>query len=116
MLLAVFLAVVAPVAALDFRAFWGDIVVYNVGLPGGDNYPLGGTPGFGFANFLIYFGRVASLRDYFPFSVFYALLIPLGLLLVRSQLRSGRVEWARPPAAWRSSPRSTSRASCTRTT
>ena len=93
-LLAVFLAVVAPVAALDFRAFWGDIVVYNVGLPGGDNYPLGGTPGFGFANFLIYFGRVASLRDYFPFSVFYALLIPLGLLLVRSQLRSGRVEWA----------------------
>ena len=93
-LLAVFLAVVVPVAALDFRAFWGDIVVYNVGLPGGDNYPLGGTPGFGFANFLIYFGRVASLRDYFPFSVFYALLVPLGLLLVRSQLRSGRVEWA----------------------
>jgi uncharacterized membrane protein len=44
---AVFLAVVLPVAALDFRAFWGDIVAYNVGLPGGDNYPLGGTPGFG---------------------------------------------------------------------
>ena len=93
-LVAVFLAVVVPVAALDFRAFWGDIVVYNVGLPGGDNYPLGGTPGFGFANFLIYFGRVASLRDYFPFSVFYLLLAPLGLLLVRSQLKDGRLEWA----------------------
>ncbi|HSD27983.1 MAG TPA: glycosyltransferase family 87 protein, partial [Vicinamibacteria bacterium] len=52
----VFLGVVLPVAALDFRAFWGDIVVYNVGLPGGDNYPLGGTPGFGFANYLVYFG------------------------------------------------------------
>ena len=67
-----------PVAALDFRAFWGDIVVYNVGLPGADNYPLGGTPGFGFANFLIYFGRVADLRDYVPFSVFYLLLVPAG--------------------------------------
>jgi hypothetical protein len=93
-LVAVFLAVVLPVAALDFRAFWGDIVVYNVGLPGGDNYPLGGTPGVGFANYLVCFGRVASLRDYFPFSVFYALLVPLGLWLVRAQLRDGRPEWA----------------------
>ena len=91
---AVFVAVVVPVAALDFRAFWGDIVVYNVGLPGGDNYPFGGTPGFGFANFLLYFGRVAGLRDYFPFSVFYALLVPLGFLLLRAQLRDGRPEWA----------------------
>lgn len=93
-LAAVFVAVVAPVAALDFRAFWADIVVYNVGLPGGDNYPLGGTPGFGFANFLIYFGRVGSLRDHVPFSAFYLLLVPLGLLLLRSQLREGRAEWA----------------------
>lgn len=86
----VFAVVVAPVAALDFGAFYGDIVAYNVGLPGGDNYPLGGTPGFGFANFLIYFGRVSSLRDYFPFGVFYLLLIPLGLFLARVQLRDGR--------------------------
>jgi hypothetical protein len=77
------------VAALDFHAFYGDIVAYNVGLPGADNYPLGGTPGFGFANFLIYFGRVASLRDYFPFGVFYVLLVPLGLLLAHRQLREG---------------------------
>jgi uncharacterized membrane protein len=91
---AVFAAVVLPVAALDFRAFWGDIFVYNVGLPGGDNYPLGGTPGFGFANYLVYFGRVATLRDYFPFSVFYALLVPLALLLLRAQLRDGSPEWA----------------------
>jgi Glycosyltransferase family 87 len=84
---AVFLGVVLPVAALDFRAFWGDIVVYNVGLPGADNYPLGGTPGFGFANFLIYFGRVQSLREYVPLGVFYLILVPLGLFLVRRQLR-----------------------------
>jgi Glycosyltransferase family 87 len=82
-----FAAIVAPVAALDPRAFYGDIVVYNVGLPGADNYPLGGTPGFGFANFLIYFGRVSSLREYFPFGGFYVLLVPLGLALVHAQMR-----------------------------
>src|SRR5262249_5418651 len=41
--LAVFVGVVAPVALLDLRRFWADIVAYNVGLPGADNYPLGGT-------------------------------------------------------------------------
>jgi hypothetical protein len=89
-----FLLVVAPVAALDLRSFWGDIVAYNVGLPGADNYPLGGTPGFGAANFLIYFGYVRSLKDYFPFSIFYLALVPIGLVLLRSQLREGRPEWA----------------------
>ncbi len=90
----VFAAVVLPIAALDFQAFWGDIVVYNAGLPGADNYPLGGTPGFGFANFLIAYGHVTSLRDYFPFSIFYLLLLPLGLLLARVQMRNGTAEHA----------------------
>lgn len=90
----VFLAIVVPVAAMDFEAFWGDIVVYNVGLPGADNYPLGGTPGFGFANFLIYFGAVTSLSDHVSFSAFYAFLIPLGLLLVHRQMKEGGVETA----------------------
>jgi hypothetical protein len=81
-----FLLVVLPVVALDPQAFWDDIVGYNVGLPGADNYPLGGTPGFGVANVLIYFGRVSSLREYVPFGVFYLVLIPLGLLLLRQQL------------------------------
>ncbi|HET8644858.1 MAG TPA: hypothetical protein VFO85_05185, partial [Vicinamibacteria bacterium] len=88
--LGVFVVVVVPVLALDPRAFWADIVVYNVGLPGADNYPLGGTPGFGFANFLIYFGRVASLRDHVSFAPFYLLLVPLGVWLLREQLRTGR--------------------------
>jgi hypothetical protein len=85
--LAVFAAVVAPVLALDPRAFWGDIVVYNVGLPGADSYPLGGTPGFGAANFLIYLGRVASLRDHVSFAPFYAVLVPVCVMLLRRQLR-----------------------------
>jgi glycosyl transferase family 87 len=86
---AVFLIVVAPVAALDPRAFWGDIVRYNAGLPGGDNYPLGGTPGLGFANFLVYFGAVATLRDYVPLGGLYLLLVPIGVWLLREQLRRG---------------------------
>jgi hypothetical protein len=86
-LLGVFAAIVLPVLLLDPRGFWGDIVVYNVGLPGADSYPLGGTPGFGAANFLIYFGRVASLRDHVSFAPLYAVLAPLCLLLLRRQLR-----------------------------
>jgi hypothetical protein len=87
----VFVAVVAPVAALDPRAFRADIISYNMGLPGGDSYPLGGTPGFGFANFLIVGRAVSSLRDSFPFGVFYVLLVPLCLLLLRLVLREGTV-------------------------
>src|SRR5262249_6957241 len=80
--LVVFAAVVGPVAALDPHAFWGDVVGYNLGL-GPDRYPLGGTPGFGFANFLVAGRFVASLRDPFPLGVFALLLVPLGLRLLR---------------------------------
>lgn len=85
----VFAAMVLPIAALDFHGFYVDIFGYNVGLRGVTNYPLGGTPGFGFANFLIYAGAVRSLGDYFPFGVFYVLLIPAVLLLLRAALRQG---------------------------
>lgn len=86
---AVFAAIVVPVALLDPAAMYGDIVAYNVGLAGGDAYPLGGTPGFGAANFAIYTGAVASLADHVSFLPFYALLVPLGLLLLRRQMRAG---------------------------
>jgi hypothetical protein len=83
----VFAAIVLPVAALDLKAFVSDIFRYQVGSPGSEQYPLGGTPGFGFANLLIYTGRVATLADYFPFQRFYLLLIPVGLWLLRYQLQ-----------------------------
>jgi hypothetical protein len=86
---AVFAAVVAPLALLDPAAFWGDVVAYNAGLRAGDSYPLGGTPGLGFANLLIYVGAVTSLRDHVPFGIFYVLLIPVGLLLLRRQIAWG---------------------------
>ena len=85
---AVFAVIVAPVAALDPRAFVADIFRYQVGSPGSEQYPLGGTPGFGLANLLLYTGRVANLGDYFPFQRFYLLFLPVGLLLLRYQLRN----------------------------
>ena len=87
--LAVWTVVVAPVALLDLRAFWGDIVVYNLGLRGGDAYPFGGTPGFGFANLLIYAGRVSSLRDHVSLGWSWLVLAPVGVLLLRRQVREG---------------------------
>lgn len=83
---AVFAAVVLPVALLDPRSFWSDAVSYNIGV-GTDAYPLGGTPGFGIGNFVIYAGLVHSLRDAFPFQWFYLLLIPLAVALIGSQIR-----------------------------
>jgi hypothetical protein len=83
----VFVAIVAPVATLDLHAFTTDILRYQTGSPGSDQYPLGGTPGFGIANLLIYVGAVQRLSDYFPFQRFYVLLVPLGLLLLRFQFR-----------------------------
>jgi uncharacterized membrane protein len=85
----VFASIVLPVLLLDPAAMYGDILAYNVGLAGGDAYPLGGTPGFGAANFAIYFGAVASLSEHVSFLPFYALLVPLGLLLLRRQMREG---------------------------
>lgn len=89
----VFAAAVLPVAALDLRAFWADVVVYNAGL-GADNYPFGGTPGFGMANFIIYAGGVSSLRDHVPLGIFYLVLLPLGLWLLRTQMRAGGLGFA----------------------
>lgn len=85
---ATFLALVLPIALRDWGAFVADILRYQTGSPGSDQYPLGGTPGFGFANLLIYTGQVASLQDFYPFSRFFLLFVPAGLLLLRFQFRN----------------------------
>lgn len=87
-------ALVVPVAARDWGAFYADIFRYQVGLPGSDQYPFGGTPGFGLANLLIYGGAVQSLGDPYPMSRFYALFVPVGLLLLRALFRAPRVSTA----------------------
>jgi hypothetical protein len=84
---AVFLALVLPLALRDWNAFADDILRYQTGGGGGDQYPLGGTPGFGFANLLIYAGSVTSLSQAYPFSRFALVFVAAGILLVRFQLR-----------------------------
>ena len=42
---AVFAAAVLPVAVLDFRAFWSDVVLYNAGMDPHERSPVGGLPG-----------------------------------------------------------------------
>ena len=112
----VFLAVVVPVAALDPRAFYADIVAYNMGL-GGDAYPFGGTPGFGFANLVLYAGGVRSLRDGFPFAAVPAPARPAGARSSRARSCGAAASVRRsPPAASRCCSSCTSRASRTRTT
>ena len=65
------------------------------GLRGGDNYPLGRHARLRLRQLPdLLRPRRATCGDYFPFSVFYPLLVPLGLLLVRAQMRDGRPEWA----------------------
>ncbi len=92
--LAVAAALVVPIASRDWGAFYADIFRYQVGLPGADQYPFGGTPGFGLANLLIYRGAVHSLGDPYPMSRFYALFVPVGLLLLRALFRAPRVSTA----------------------
>lgn len=92
--LAVAAALIVPIAGRDWGAFYADIFRYQVGLPGADQYPFGGTPGFGLANLLIYGGAVRSLGDPYPMSRFYALFVPVGLLLLRALLRAPRVSTA----------------------
>lgn len=92
--LAVAAALVVPIASRDWGAFYADIFRYQVGLPGADQYPFGGTPGFGLANLLIYRGAVQSLGEPYPMSRFYALFVPVGLLLLRALFRAPRVSTA----------------------
>lgn len=87
----VFLAVCA-VVLLPFFA-WGpgalidDILSFNAG-NSEQNYPLGGTPGFGAANLVLFFQLVETRNDYFPFIIPLALLaLPLAVLLLLVQKR-----------------------------
>ena len=84
-----------PVAALDSRAFYGDIVVYNVGLPGADNYPLGGTPGLRLRELPHLLRRAcAACATTSRSAASTSCSSPSASLLLRAQLRDGHPEAA----------------------
>ena len=105
-----------PCSPLDPRAFWGDIVAYNVGLAGATPTRWAARPASASRTSSSTSARCGRLTDHVSFRRFYLLLVPLGLLLLRRQMRDGTRPRRSSSAASRSSPRSTSRASSTRTT
>jgi len=71
-------------------AFIDDTLRFNAGQVE-NNYPLGGTPGFGAANLVLWFQLVASRNDYFPFIiplVLVGLPVVAGLLLLQQRRNS----------------------------
>lgn len=79
--------VILPFLAWDPAAFLDDVLLFNAG-SSEQNYPLGGTPGFGAANLVLYFQLVETRNDFFPFIIPILLLgLPLTamLLLVQRQ-------------------------------
>jgi len=76
---------VLPFILWNPAAFLDDTWAFNVGLSE-VSYPLGGTPGYGFANWINVFRLVPSRYHYFPFGILQAIvLIPLLWLLLRRQ-------------------------------
>lgn len=81
---------ILPFLAWGPGAFIEDTLLFNAGKCE-HNYPLGGTPGFGAANLVLYFQLVESRNDYFPFLIPILLIglpVTAGLLLVQKRLNS----------------------------
>lgn len=79
-----FLLFVLPFLSWDFSSFKNDVFDFNLGTAGASSYPLGGTPGYGFSDFLLIAGYAKD--SYFPFSYLQAIFaFPLLLFLIKKQ-------------------------------
>lgn len=75
---------ILPFLIWDVHSFREDILNWD------EAYPLGGTPGFGFANLLLYTGY--SKNDYFPFKYLQLILgLPLLYFLLKRQLKNNTI-------------------------
>ncbi|MBN2057021.1 hypothetical protein JW905_18990 [bacterium] len=73
---------IGPFLMWDFASFKDDVFDFNSG-KSEISYALGGTPGYGFANFALYHGWVQSRNDYFPFWPFMlAAMVPLSVVVL----------------------------------
>jgi hypothetical protein len=89
---ALFAAMVLPFLAWGPADFVDDVYRFNAGLSR-DSYPLGGTPGFGFAMLAAALGWARDRAAYFPLTPYLlATALPLALLL-------GLRLWRRPAVA-----------------
>ena len=88
---ALFLLLVAPFAVWGPADFVDDIYRFNAGTSP-DSYPLGGTPGFGFAMLAVPFGWAHDTAAYFSLTPYLlATAAPLGLLLLLRLYRRPRL-------------------------
>jgi len=79
---------IGPFIIWDAAAFYDDTFAFNAG-SSEHPYKLGGTPGFGAANLLLYWNAVSSRAAYFPFSIPMLLIgIPLMIWLGRRQIKN----------------------------
>jgi hypothetical protein len=84
----VFFAFVLPFAFWDFPSFYDDVFAFNAG-NSEISYPLGGTPGYGAANLVLYWDLVNSRNDYFPFWIPTLIFgVPLIIFLLILQYRN----------------------------
>ena len=83
-LVLIFSILIFPFLMWDFHSFQEDIFHWD------ETYPLGGTPGFGFANLLLYMDY--SKTDYFPFKYLQLILgLPLLYFLLKRQLQNNTI-------------------------
>ncbi len=77
---------IIPFVLWNPASFFDDTVAFNTGSSPVVSYPLGGTPGYGGANWVNIFGLVESRYNYFPFWIFQVLIVaPALFLLLRRQ-------------------------------
>ncbi|OGL41543.1 MAG: hypothetical protein A3C43_00120 [Candidatus Schekmanbacteria bacterium RIFCSPHIGHO2_02_FULL_38_11] len=82
----IFLIFILPFLILDFHSFKEDIFNWD------EAYPLGGTPGYGFSNLLLFIGY--SKSDYFPFKYLQLITgLPLLYFLLRRQLKNNTINF-----------------------
>jgi len=84
----VFLVLMGPFVIWDAGALYDDTFAFNSG-SSEHPYKLGGTPGFGAANLVLYWGAVESRASYFPFWIPMLLAgVPLMIWLGKLQLKN----------------------------
>ena len=81
----IFLVFLLPFLIWDFSSFIEDVFNWD------KTYPLGGTPGFGFANFLLFIGY--SRADYFPFNYLQLVIgLPVLYFLLKKQVKNNTTD------------------------
>ncbi len=91
---ALFLALVVPFFVWEPSAFIDDIYRFNAGLSP-DSYPLGGTPGFGFAMLAAVLGWAPDRTAYYSLTPYLVLTaLPLAVVLLARLLRRPTVAQA----------------------